>query len=511
MVEDATGRVIGRNILANALGGSWFAILSLLIIPIQIRILGVDAYGLLAFIASLQIIFSIFDLGLSPTIAREMAIDASLHRQHGRVLMQTLSTGYVIVGLLLGGTLIVSADWLVSHWLQLGTLSVDSARSALQLGGLAVMFRWPVSFLSGMLTGLGRFDILNVLKAGAATFGLMGGALVILASSDLVVFTAWLALAALVEVIFYLIACFRILPGLSLRPRVSRQALDQIRHFALSVSLINVLGIALTQSDRLFLSTLAPIETLGYYALAYNVLLGLSLVQSFFTSALLPSFAASFDRAAREKLVSDFNQATQGLVYVCTLPIAALMIFGEDFLRLWTSAETAGLTARILSVLAPGFLLHAPLAVANTLAVATGNTDIVIRVFLTGLVFYLPMLYVAIVHWGGVGAAVAWLLFNVFYLVTLIPLVQRRIVGQSTISWLAHNLAPFLVLGTVWFGAARAGLSIIPWDGDVAIWTACAMAALGYGLSGLRMLDPALRRALWRFRKQLAIVPRRAG
>jgi O-antigen/teichoic acid export membrane protein len=81
-MEGAKNRVIGRNILANVFGGSWSLFLSLLIVPLKMRILGVDAFGLLAFIASLQVILGIFDLGLSPTIAREVAIDTSPNLRH---------------------------------------------------------------------------------------------------------------------------------------------------------------------------------------------------------------------------------------------------------------------------------------------------------------------------------------------------------------------------------------------------------------------------------------------
>jgi O-antigen/teichoic acid export membrane protein len=497
LVEGATGRVIGRNILANALGGSWFAILSLVIIPIQIRILGVDAYGLLAFIASLQFIFSIFDLGLSPTIAREVAIDTSPDLLHSRALLQTLSVAYGAIGLLLGGILILSAGWLVSNWLNLGLLPPESAKSALQLAGLAIMLRWPVSFLSSVLIGCGRFDILNLLKAGAATFGLLGGSLVILSSENLVVFAAWMVLAAFVEVMLYLVACFRLVPRLTLRPRVSRRSLAKISDFARDVSLISILAIVVTQSDRLLLSRLAPIETLGYYSLAYNVLLGLTLAQGFITSALFPSFAAKQHSGARDELVSDFNWATQGLVYIYTLPIGALTFFGYDILRIWTSAETATNAAQILSILAPGFLLNASLSIAYTLAVATGNTRIVIRANLMALVFFLPILFLAIVRWGGVGAAGAWLLLNLLYFVTLLPPVQEHIAGQSTRSWLRQNLLPFLVLGVLSFGIGRSAITLARWHGDLAIWFVLAVSALMYGLGGLWLLNPALRRQVW--------------
>lgn len=501
--------MIGRNILANAIGGSWSTILYVLIVPIQIRTFGGDAYGLLAFVSTFHIIVGVFDLGLSPTITRELAIDTSPGHRHSRDLVRTLSAGYGAIGVVLGGSLILGADWLVNHWLNLGAFPADSARTVLQLSGLTLMLRWPVSFFSAVIVGRGRFDILNLLKSIAVTYGLLGGALIIVAFRDLVLFAAWITLAALTDVAMYLFACFRVLPGLSLWPRVSRGAIAQVWRFALGMGLVGALSTAIAYSDRLLLSALVPIETLGYYALAHNVMFGLTLAQGFVTSALYPSFAAKHHRGAMDELVSNYNWATQGLVYVCALPIAALTFFGEDILRVWTTAEVAAPAARILSVLAPGFLLNASLAIASTLAVATGHPGIAVRVNLVGLGCYLPLLYLAAQRWGGVGAAAAWLVLNIAYIFWFLPFVQRNIVHQTTRDWIRDNLLPFLVLGTLSFGGARGLLSITGRDGGIATLAVGAAAALTYGLWGLRWLDPALRHELRQRVKRLMMAATR--
>ena len=497
--------MIGRNILANAIGGSWAIILALLVIPIQIRVLGVDAFGLLAFITSLQVLFNTLDLGLSPTIAREVAIDSSPDLQHSRDLLQTLSVAYVALGVLLGGVVIVGAGWLSEHWLDLGGLPIASARSALQFGGLVIMFRWPVSFFTGVLMGRRRFGVLNLLRVVASSMAMIGGALVIVAFANLVLFTMWLALSALVEVVLYLVATFRLVPGLSLRPRVSRQAIERVRHFAVSMSVVRVLNIAIRESDHLMLSVLAPIEVLGYYALAYRVVSGLITVQSFVTTALFPTFAADYERGEMGRLVANYNRATQGLIFLCAGPIALLMFFGYPILRIWTSAEMAALATPILSLLAPGFLLGISVAIASTLATASGHTGFVIRRNLVGLGLYLPLLYIGITRGGAIGAAAVWLIINASFLFTLLPLVQQRIVGQSTRGWLERNLLPFVAIGAISFGAARGVLVVTGWQSDIAVALVCAAAALIYGVWGLRLLYPDLRGTIF------ALVRRQKG
>jgi O-antigen/teichoic acid export membrane protein len=347
-----------------------------------------------------------------------------------------------------------------------------------------------------VLTGRGRFDMLNALRVGASTVALIGGALVIIAFANLVIYTAWMALAGLLETTLFVVASLRLVPELSLRPRISRAALARVRRFTMSMSLVRVLNIAIRESDRLALSVLAPIETLGYYALAYRVLGGLTIVQGFATTALFPAFAADYERGAMDKLVSDYNRATQGLIFVCTGPIALLMFFGYPILRVWTSADLAAAAAPILTILGPGFLLGMSVAVATTLATASGHTGIVIRRNVVGLAVYLPLLYVAITRWGGIGAAAMWVVINLSFLFTLLPLVQRLIIGQPMRGWLERYLLPYLVIGMVTFGGARVVLAVAGWESDTAMAAASALAAAVYGLWGLRFLDADLRQAL---------------
>src|ERR1700730_2820055 len=131
--------MLKRNIVANVFGGSWVALMSLILIPVQVRVLGVEAYGLVAFLASLQILFSIFDFGLSPTITREVARDTTPERGRTHELLRSLSWVYWSIGLGLGVLLLLSAPWLASHWLHLGTLASDRAAAAIRLAALAVM------------------------------------------------------------------------------------------------------------------------------------------------------------------------------------------------------------------------------------------------------------------------------------------------------------------------------------------------------------------------------------
>src|SRR3569832_396276 len=93
-----------HNILANYASQIYITLATILIVPLYVRYMGAEAYGLVGFFTMVQMWFQLLDAGLSPTMARKTArfqggaIDAlSLRR-----LMRTLE-GIFIIGAILGG------------------------------------------------------------------------------------------------------------------------------------------------------------------------------------------------------------------------------------------------------------------------------------------------------------------------------------------------------------------------------------------------------------------------
>ena len=64
---------IKLNILANFGGQGWAALAQLAFVPLYLKFLGIEAYGLIGFYMMLQGILQILDVGLSMTINRELA------------------------------------------------------------------------------------------------------------------------------------------------------------------------------------------------------------------------------------------------------------------------------------------------------------------------------------------------------------------------------------------------------------------------------------------------------
>jgi len=65
--------LIKRNLVANYLGQGWVALMGLAFIPLYIRYLGMEAYGLIGLFVLIQAWLALLDMGMTPTLNREMA------------------------------------------------------------------------------------------------------------------------------------------------------------------------------------------------------------------------------------------------------------------------------------------------------------------------------------------------------------------------------------------------------------------------------------------------------
>ena len=62
-----------ENVLANYLGQGWRVLMSLAFVPLYIKYLGIEAYGLIGIFGMLQAWLGLLDMGMKPALGREMA------------------------------------------------------------------------------------------------------------------------------------------------------------------------------------------------------------------------------------------------------------------------------------------------------------------------------------------------------------------------------------------------------------------------------------------------------
>lgn len=147
-----------KNIVANLISSFWNLLVLMVCVPLYIRFLGVEGYGLIGFFIMLQMLLQIFDLGLTPTMNRMMArysVNPGLLRE-SRNFVRTLEIVYMLIGCSIGAVIFLASPFIARHWLKAGDLSMASVSGSIQLMGLLATFQWMINFYTSGLMGLQR-------------------------------------------------------------------------------------------------------------------------------------------------------------------------------------------------------------------------------------------------------------------------------------------------------------------------------------------------------------------
>lgn len=485
-----------RNVVANYLGQGWTALMALVFIPVYIRELGVEAYGVVGVFALMQTWATLLDLGMTPMVNREMAryIAGARSAQSACDLLYSVVVLACIAALALAVMFMACADWIARDWLQLDRHEPAEISRALGIAGVLLALRFMESPYRACLLGLQRHVRLNVALAMLATARWGGAALVVTQwQPSLDAFFGWQAVVSLIAVAMLRTQVRCSFAAQMVTARFSWAELSSVGRFASGSLLTTVLALLLTQSDKLVLTRWLSLEDFGVYSVAWTVASALYQAIAPLAQSYYPRFTGLVVREENARLSRSYHQAAQ-LLALCIVPPAFLMMFfGGAILTIWwQDAALAERTAPFLSLLTWGVLMNGLLHVPHVLAMSAGWVRFAVYANLVAVVVYLPLLAWATAQRGALGAAASWAILNTLILLFGISFFHRRLLRGEQHRWYFIDAGLPLATSMVFCALAHYAFGDsmpLPWWQLLVLYVALTLALL--------LTLPALR-ALWR-------------
>lgn len=436
--------MLRSNILSNFIGQGWAALMSLAFVPMYIKYLGIESYGLIGLFTALQAWLTIVDMGMAPTLSREMArYTAGAHTANSiwnllrsiEVVVCTLAIFVILLAL-------SSAAWLANNWLEVGALPIDDVTEALFLMGGVASLRLIESVYRSSLIGLQCQVVVNLVGATMATFRCGGVVLVLMwVQADIQTFFVWQGLSSILTVIVLAILVYGRLPAVSTMARFSVGSLKPIGNFAIGMMATTFFALLLTQADKIILSKMLPLSEFGQYTFAALVSSGLFMFVMPITQAFSPRFSQLYAKDDLRGLSVSFHQGAQ-LVTVLLVSLSSILVFfGGAIITLWTQdQELSEKTAPLISVLAIGSLLNGLLWIPYQAQLAHGWTGLGVKINALAALFIVPAIVVIAPVYGGLGAAYVWMVLNVFYICIVMHFMFRKILLGEKWKWFFTDL-----------------------------------------------------------------------
>lgn len=456
--------MLRRNLVANYIGQSCAALLGIVFVPLYIRYLGIEAYGLIGLFSVLNVALSLLDLGMAPALSRQMArFTSGGHTAVSiRDLLRSVEIFLFMVAILVVLGVWAGSDWIAHSWLQPDGLARNEVSDAVAVIGFVAAMRLFEGIYRSSLVGLQRQVALNVVVVASSV--LRGvGAIAVLAwlSPTIWAFFVWQGLVSVLTVLAFALTAYLYLPMSYRGGRFSLLALRSQWRFSGGMLSITVLSVLLTQVDKMLLSRLLTLGEYGYYTLAAATAGGVIILVVPIAQAWFPRMSQLLVNPDTPALIRTFHQGAQLVNVVAGSMALVLIFFAETFLHLWTQdALLASRTAPLLSLLLAGNLLNAQMWIPFQLQLAHGWTGLAVRINAITVLLLVPAVLVVTPRYGAEGAAWVWITLNAGYVFIGIHFMYQRILGGERWKWFLDDLFKPLFAAACVVGLLRLALPV---------------------------------------------------
>jgi O-antigen/teichoic acid export membrane protein len=393
-----------RNTGWNAVGFVAPTVAALISVPALIHNLGGNRFGIVSLIWAGLAYLGLFELGIGRALTRAIASrssvsigsDDQLTASSGTALLITAGLVASIIGGI-AGTIFLNVVSVIPQELFVETVI------AWNIGMLTLPFLTAASGFAGILNGYQRFKEINMARAifGSCSFLLPMATSYV---SKSIVFVAISTFAAKALYSCYLYVTVNAIVSVKAK-FVKWSEIQRLFKIGGYMAVSNIISPLMVNMDRFYISTMFGLSSNAIYTACSELINRLAILPEAIVSALFPKLSK--------------NQFTDGSVYafsslvieiVVYVPSFIIILYSDEILRIWISADAAMRGSEILQILTIGIYFNVQARLPLNAIHAAGNPRITAVLHIIELPIYILILVLASVRWGLLGVSIAWTL-----------------------------------------------------------------------------------------------------
>lgn len=440
-----------KNIVFNYIGRLYSTLIGILILPMYLMYMGAESYGLVGFFTLIQAWMQLFDAGMNPTLAREVAKlkNVKIKQLQLVTVVNTVEICFLFVALCLGIGVFVSKEWIATGWLNVEEISFETVTNVLSAIAIIISLRWMSTINRSGINAYEEQVWLNVADIIINTLRFPGSlVLMMYTSGDIIAYFYFQIVVAIFELAILRFKFRKLLPDISGKYDLfSFLELKRIAPFALSVAYTTSIWVFLTQLDKLLLSNILSLADYGYFTLVATISMGLISLSSPVSKAILPRMTALLAQGKEDAMIKIYRLSTR-LVVSITAPLAIVIsMYPELVIYVWTGDLVA---AKWGSDILPMFVLGSGLltiiAFQYYLQYAFGRLSYHVYFNTFSIIINVPLIVYAATYYQALGVAWVWLGYRVFSFLIWVPIVHKKFVSGLHYSWLLKDVFPSMLL-----------------------------------------------------------------
>ena len=403
-----SGRILARNTIWNVICLGAPLLVAFFAIPLLIKGMGTDRFGVLALAWAVVGYFNLFDLGMGRALTKLVAekLGAELTDEIPKLIWTALALMGMFGAI---GALAVAglSPWLVQDILKIPKTLQKETLNAFYLLALSIPVVISSTGLRGVLHAYQRFDLANMVRIPLGLFTFLGPLAVLPFSNNLFPVIAVLVGVRVLTWVGLLLLCLRIIPTLRLNIKLQRIMVRPLISFGGWMTVSNIVGPVMVYMDRFFIGAIISVTAVAYYTTPYEVITKLGLISNALIGVLFPAFSTAMaqNRARAARLLG------RGINYIflALFPLVLIIVtMAHEGMALWLGVGFADNSAFVLQWLSVGVFINSIAKIPFVLIQGAGHPDLTAKMHLIELPFYLLTLWWLLSAYGIKGAAVVW-------------------------------------------------------------------------------------------------------
>ena len=475
---------MNQNLLKNGLYNTAAGIirigLGLLTIPVLIRLLRVEEYGLWTLAVTVIVIVTLAESGLS--LATTMFVSQDVERNDVQGLSQTLTItagAMLILSVLAGLFLWVFAAPIVGGFTKLQPSQQVVVTEALKLGAVVVWARLLQQVLVGVEQACQRYDLSNAIATLQALALNIGMLVVVLSGGKTVALMQWQIWIAVGGLLAHCWLNWFLLKKFGISINWNPQRGLAIFRYSMMSWLTAMGGVLFSQMDKVIVGAALGASELGIYAAVTNVTNQINVLSALPVQPMMPALSAlaasdDFDpvlveeRVKQAYLVNSLFALGIGSILLTVAPFLLKLLLGtEPSVTVLLAFRVAVLAYSLYSVNAVGFYLCLGLNAARTC----------MTIQVAGSLLALGLIWAGTNQFGLLGAMLGNMGFSITWLMNVYGCRLLKIHGYKWLQWLG---VPLLLTGAIFL--------VVTVGGDDPIVKLLVMTLLTLGLLGCYLL-----------------------
>jgi O-antigen/teichoic acid export membrane protein len=404
-----SGRTITLNTVWNLLGLLAPLGVAVFAIPMLVRGIGLERFGVLTIAWMVAGYFSLFDFGLGRALTKL----AAEHVGKGTSDQIPALVWTALVMMLALSTAGAALTWVLAPWVAGQALKIPpgfQAETIQSFHWLAISIPAVIGTTAfrGLLEANQRFGWVNALRVPMGVFNFLGPLAALLVSDRLDDLVAVLVLGRIGFALAHFAVCWAVVPD-AMRPwKVDVSLVRPLLGFGGWMTVSNVVSPAMVYLDRFLIGSIVSMSAVAFYVTPYEMVTKLWVVPGALVSVLFPAFSASLATDPQEAL----GLLDRGIrvVFIALFPaVLIVVVLAGPVLEVWLGHDFATHSTRVLQWLAAGVLVNSMAQVPFAFIQGAGRPDMTAKLHLAELPAYLGLLWWGVSRYGIEGASIVWL------------------------------------------------------------------------------------------------------